>query len=192
MKRSNWKLSSLAAAVAVAATTFGSQAQAAYVSFTTTGGPGAVAVDIFANNLPTALGGFAFALNYSAALTFASFAVNPDAKMGALPLDLSLGNLGGSVDFFELADAVITQPALYALQGSGAGSFRLGRVNFTAAAAGPYALSLSGVSLSQFDGVTTICSGAACTSNIPEPMTPLLVVAALGALALSRRQQQRV
>jgi hypothetical protein len=193
MKNSKWKFGILAAMALAATTTFMSQARADPVSFvyapatiTNPGDP--VGVDIFVAGLSGALGGFAFQLDYNGAqLTFVSFAANPDDNMGPGFWDMSLGDLGITVDFFTIADGTITEAALYAAQGSG-GSFRIGHVDFTGVAAGPFTLTLSNVTLSDFYG-ETICSGAACVGTAPEPGTALLVAIALGAMALRRRRQ---
>lgn len=201
MKSINWKLGSLAA-VAVAATAFVSQAQAAFITLVptpsspTTVASEPVSVDIVVNGLPSASGGFSLLLDYSG-LTFASYALG--AGWGASALDLSLGNLGGTVDFLALEDAGVLEAAAFIAQGSG-GNFTLATVSFTGPATpGDFTLGLRDVALSNFLGDATdpafnllICSGAACnsTSNVPEPTTALLVATALGGLALRRRQKQ--
>jgi len=213
MKRNHRTLRALAA-IAVAATAFLSQAQAAPVislNFTPAADVafgGAVGVDIMVSGLTQAIGGYAFDLNYDGGrMTFGSFLADPDTKMGdaADPaLDLSLGNIGTLVNlnvlsgFFLPADEL----TLAGLQGAG---FRLGHVGFTALANPGFAsFTVSGFSLSNYDGTAsiqgvTVANGQLCVSadgrtpcanGVPEPATPLLVAAALGGLALCRRRQQ--
>jgi hypothetical protein len=201
MKSSNWKLGTLAA-MAVAASAVVSQAQAAFITLVptpsspTTLANEPVSVDIVVNGLPSASGGFSLSLDYSG-LTFVSYALG--AGWGASPLDLSLGDLGGTVDFLALEDSGVLEPAAFIAQGSG-GDFTLATVSFTGPATpGAFTLGLRDVAVSNFNGDTNdpafnllICSGAGCkpTSNVPEPTTGLLVAAALGALGFSRRQKQ--
>lgn len=158
------------------------------------GGP--ASIDINVSGLTQALGGFSFVLGFNNSfLSSFGFTPNPDNKMGAFPLDLSGGFVGGSLDVFYLADLVDTELALATAQGA---SFRLATVSFTGLADGLSPLTLSGVALSNFtggatvQGVTTqngqICVGGNCVNVVPEPTTMLLVATALGALALRRRQ----
>lgn len=192
MKSSSWKFGTLAA-MAVAATTFVSQAQAAFVSLSfapatiTTAGD-AVGVDIVVNGLGVATGGFSLDLGY-ANLAFTTFTVGPGGTLGAAPFDLSLGDLGGTVSLNALADGLISESALYTAQSSG-GPFTLAHVDFTGVAPGAFTLDLKNVALSDFAGTAlVVCTGAACVNNVPEPTTGLLVAAALGALGLSRKRQ---
>lgn len=204
------------AAIAVAATTFVSQARAAPVlslsltPATDVAVGGAVGVDIFVSGLIQAMGGYSFDLTYDASrMLFGSFSVDPDNKMGDGGLnsivDFSVGNTGTSVGmdvlsgYFSPADEV----TLATLQGTG---FRLGHVNFTALNnPGFAAFGLDNFSLSDYEGTTAFtgvtASGAqlcvigtpACiNNNVPEPMSGLLVAAALGGLALSRRKVKAV
>lgn len=212
MKRNHLALRALAS-IAVAATAFLSQAQAAPVlSISLTPASdvafgGAVGVDIFVSGLTDAMGGYAFDLNYdSGRMLFGSFLADPDTKMGDLAnpaLDISFGNAGASVNFNVLAG--FTSPGDEAtLAGLQGGGFRLGHVDFTAlSSAGFASFDLTGYSLSNYDGsaafraVTAtgarLCVGPAgstvpCDQNVPEPMSGLLVAVALGGLALARRQ----
>ena len=166
-------------------------------------------MDIFISGLTGAVGGYNFDLNYdSSRMMFGSFSADPDTKMGdALnpALDLSGGNTSPLVNFNVLSGFFLAadEVTLAGLQGTG---FKLGHANFTALSnAGFAAFSLVNVSLSAYDGVTAIAnsatggqlcvaapgSAAPCGStNIPEPASALLVAAALGGLALSRRQSK--
>jgi len=195
MKSSNWKLGA-AGAMALAATTFVSQAHAAAVSVvfappTITNPDEAVGVDIVVTGLASAAGGFSLFLDYTN-LAFTNYVIGPGGEMGVLPFDLSLGDLGGSVSFSAFADLSAptdTEAGLFAAQSSG-GQFTIARVNFTGVAAGPFTLGLRDVAISDFNGRSLLdCTGAACAGNsIPEPTTALLVAAALGALARTRKQ----
>lgn len=158
----------------------------------------AVTADVFVSGLEQAIGGFSFILGYDATrMSFDTATLDPDGKMGALPLDFSIGT-----DVLMLADAAITEPALAGLQGAG---FRLGSFTFTSLTTEGFAdFGLTFATLSDFlgngdiDGVTAtgaqVCVSrdgtTACGAQVPEPMTTLLVGAALGALALTRRQRK--
>jgi len=197
------------ASIAVAAATFLSPAQAAPATLSLSLTPatsvafgGAVGVDIFVNGLTESVGGYYFNLTYdSSRMSFGSFLADPDTKMGdgSNPaFDASLGNgvdlvnINVLAGFFDPADAA----TLAGLQGGG---FKLGHVDFTALNNAGYAsFGLSGYSLSNYDGTATLdasatgarlCVGtASCDNNVPEPTTALLVAAALGGLALTRRK----
>jgi hypothetical protein len=142
--------------------------------------------------LPGASGGFSLSLDYGN-LNFVNYGIG--SAWGPVPIDFSADDGSGTVDFFVLADTAVLEPDLYALQNSG--SFTLAHVDFTGVAAGDFTLGLRNVAVSNFLGEANdpafnllVCSGAACgASDVPEPMTPLLVAAALGGLALSRRQK---
>jgi hypothetical protein len=191
------------AAFALAAATFLPQAQAAPVvsidpATQTIGVGGTATVDIIVSGLTDPTGGFSLTLGFNNSIVSgASFLNDPGVKMGAAPLDLSLGFSGGSLDLFFLADAGATQASLAASEGAG---FKLATLTFKGLAEGLSALTLSNVVMSNWDGTATlagvtsqngeICvaaAGAGCAKNVPEPATPLLVAVALFALAMRRR-----
>ena len=199
------------AAIALAAGAFVSQAQAAVVISIVPSAPtinvgDPLGVDIFVSGLTQALGGFAFNVNSDGTrlglLGVPGFVADPDTKMGNLlnpAVDFSLGPLGASVNFDVLAGFFLPadEAVLFAIQGSGA-SFRLGRLDLTGISPGFASIGISGFSLSNYDGTAAIpssaqgarvCVGGNCVNQIPEPTTPLLVLAALGALAMSRKQK---
>jgi len=199
------------AAMAIAASAFVSQAQAAAVITIVPSAPtlnvgDPLGVDIFVSGLTQALGGFAFNVNFDGtrlALGLPAFVADPDTKMGnaANPaFDASLGPLGASVNFNVLAGFFlpVDEATLFAIQGNGA-TFRLGRLDLSATSPGFASIGLSGFSLSNYDGSTTIqstaqgarvCVGGICADNqIPEPTTPLLVAVALGAMAVIRKKK---
>lgn len=214
MKRSN-RIPNALAALALAGAGLLSQAQAApvlSVSLTPSGNVAVganVAVDIFVSGLTQAIGGYSFELGYDTArMTFGSFLADPDTKMGDAgadhpALDMSLGNSGLLVDFTVLAGFVDSadEGTLATLQGTG---FRLGTASFTAGPSTGFAsFGLTGFSLSDYSGTNDIngvtASGAQlCVSqdgatscnntNVPEPASALLVAAALGGMAASRRR----
>ncbi len=198
------------ALAALAATAFLSQVEAAPVVFlapassTTTVG-GHALVDIMVSGLDTStpepVGGFSLTLGFNNTLvTGFGFVNDPDAKMGALPLDLSLGFSGGSLDLFFVADVTETQASLSASEGA---SFRLASLDFLGAVNGVSPLTLSNVVLSNWDGTATLDgvtarNGEICVADrgqtcqalpVPEPASLLLVAAALGALTMGRRRQ---
>lgn len=215
MKRSIRALGALAT-IAMAASSFAPQAQAALVlsvvltPATDVSAGGALSADIFVSGLTGAVGGYNFDLNYDAGrMDFASFVADPDNLMGDLAnpaLDLSGGDSGGSVNINMLAGFFLPadEATLAGLQGPG---FRLGHVEFTALNNSGFAsFTLSGVSFSNYDGSAALqvdaASGArVCVSpagavipcdnnNVPEPMGALLALLGLGGLAATRRTRK--
>jgi hypothetical protein len=208
----------LAVAVLVGAA-FVAKSEGAIISVlpsTQTIAPGGTAsVDIVLSGLAAGetVGGFSLLLSFNNTILGVpeSFVNNPDNKMGALPLDISPGFAGGVLSLFYLADQVISEPALKALEGTG---FRLARVSFTGLAEGlsPLTLSISpltGVFLSDYSGLgvvpATAVNGSVCVDNpstagdpcatqggvIPEPATFALLGAGILALGVQRRRKMR-
>jgi len=193
---------------ALAATAFLSQAEAAPIvsispASQTIGVGGNAAVDIIVSGLsltdPT--GGFSLTLGFNNTfVSGVSFLNDPGTKMGAVPLDLSGGFSGGSLDLFFVADASATLASLAATEGT---SFTLATLSFMGKAVGLSPLTLSNVVLSNWNGDSdlagvsavngSICvsaDGEACVINaIPEPETVLLLATGLVALALRRRRR---
>ncbi len=185
--------------MAVAAASFASQTYAGTVILVmstptiTTAGE-AVSVDIVVDGLPSAAGGFTLDLDYDSNLSFDAFLLGPSGTFGPAPEDVGSNNTNGSVflsAFYDLS--VLDDTVAYATQSSG-GLFTLARVDFTGVAAGDFTLGLRNVAVSnwlgEFDDPAfnlLVCSGAAC--GVPEPSTPLLVAAALGALSLRRKHK---
>ena len=196
------------ALAALAATAFLSQAEAAPVvsispATQNVGVGGNAAVDIIVSGLsatdPT--GGFSLTLGFNNSfVSGVSFLNDPGTKMGAVPLDLSGGFSGGSLDLFFVADVTATLASLAAAEGT---SFTLATVNFMGVAAGLSPLTLSNVVLSNWNGTADLAGvtvtngeicvgaiGATCAINpIPEPATMLLFAAGLGAVALRQRRR---
>ena len=196
------------ALAALAATAFLSQAEAAPVvsisPASQTIGIGAnAAVDIIVSGLsltdPT--GGFSLTLGFNNSfVSGVSFLNDPGTKMGLVPLDLSGGFSGASLDLFFVADASATLASLAAAEGT---SFTLATLSFKGIAEGLSPLTLSNVVLSNWNGDSdlagvsavngSICvsaNGEACVINaIPEPETVLLLASGLVALALRRRRR---
>jgi hypothetical protein len=186
--------------MAVAAASFASQAYAGTISLVaspstiTTAGE-VVGVDIVVNGLPSAAGGFTLNLDY-ANLALTSFVLGPGTPgpFGSIPFDLGSVDLGGSVflsAFFDLSEPDASNG--FDAQKNG-GSFTLAHVDFTGVAPGDFTLGLRNVAISNWEGDfddpafnLLVCSGAAC--SVPEPATPLLVAAALGALSLRRKHK---
>lgn len=191
------------ALAALTATAFLSQAEATPVVSISpatqnigVGAPGSI--NIIVSGLTVPAGGFSLTLAFNNSfLSGVSFFNDPGGKMGAFPLDLSGGFLGGSLDLYFAADATSTLAGLTTSEGA---SFTLATVNFLGAASGLSPLTLSKVVLSNFDGtaglagVTStngqICVGAGdCAINpVPEPETYLLFAAGLAVLAMRRRR----
>ena len=164
-------------------------------------------VDIIVSGLTSAVGGYSFDLNYDGGLlAFSSYLVDPDTKMGnaANPiLDFSTGAGVNKVGMDILSGFFLPgdEATLAALQGAG---FRLGTVTLSSLGnVGFAALSISGFSLSNYDGTVSFPTSAVnsqvcvspdgvtpCTNAVPEPTTALLVATALGALALRRKRPQ--
>lgn len=190
MKSSIWKLGA-ATAMAMAACAMVSQAQAAFITLSSTpASPTTIAnqpvsVDIVVNGLSAAAGAFSLFLDYSN-LTFGGYTIGPGFGMA---FDLSPGDLGGTVSLAALEELFVLEPAAYIAQGSG-GNFTLATVSFTGPATpGAFTLGVRDVAISDFNGRGLLdCTGVGCANRIPEPTTPLLVMAALGALALMRKQ----
>ena len=190
------------ALAAFAATAFFSQAEAApIVSISpatqniAVGFPGSV--NIIVSGLTDPTGGFSLTLGFNGSfLSGVTFFNDPAAKFGPVPLDLSGGFSGSSLDLFFLADKTATQGSLSALQGA---SFTLATVNFLGLADGLSPLTLSNVILSNWDGTAdlagvgstngSICVGSCAINPSPEPETYLLFTAGLAALAMRRRRR---
>lgn len=192
MKRSNRTLGALTA-IALAASAFVSQVQAATVSLsfapptiTTAGDP--VLVDIVVNGLAVATGGFSLDLDY-ANLTYVGHTIGPGGEFGLSPDDFSF-HFAPTLTLIGFADLALDEADAYIAQNSG-GPFTIAQVSFTGIAPGAFTLDLRNVGLSDYAGLALVtCTGAACiTAAVPEPMTPLLVAAALGALAFTRKRK---
>jgi hypothetical protein len=212
------KIVRLLAAVAVVGAGLAGTSAASTISVlpsTQTIAPGATAtVDIVLSGLAAGetVGGFSFLLNFNNSIlgTPESFVNDPDHKMGALPLDGSPGFNGGSgspLSLYFLADGLISEPALKALEGTG---FRLATVTFTGLNEGlsPLTLSISplaGTFLSDFTGFgvipATAVNGSVCVDNpatagdpcarvspVPEPATLSLLGAGIAFAARRRRR----
>lgn len=155
-------------------------------------------IDIIVSGLSDPVGGFSLTLSFDdILLSGVDFTNDPDIKMGALPLDLSLGFFGDSLDLYFVADALETEGSLGASQGA---SFTLARVSFKGLAEGLSLLTLADVILSNWDGTETlapvttengeICVGAnGCARVVPEPGT--LACLGLGILGLSLARRRR-
>lgn len=166
---------------------------------------GTATIDIIVSGLDGLtgpVGGFSFKLIFNDTIVIGGSYVNdPGGKMGAAPLDLSLGFSGlnareSPLDIFFVADPTETEASLSASQG---GSFVLTTVELPGIGNGLSLLTLTEVVLSEWDGVTSmdgvevqngkICVGGNC-ALVPEPATLLLFGSALGGLAIIRRRRQ--
>lgn len=168
----------------------------------TIGVGGGASIDIIVSGLTDPVGGFSLTLAFNDTIVSGdSFTNDPDGKMGALPLDLSGGFSGGSLDLFFVADATETEASLGASEGA---SFRLATVKFTGLADGLSPLTLSNVVLSNWDGTATlegvesvngsICVeaevGAGCAqAPVPEPGTLALFSLGMLGMGLARRRR---
>lgn len=208
MKRINRTLRLLAvSAAALGALLSIAPAQAITVSISpaaqTIGVGDSASIDIIVSGLSQpadAMGGFQLVLGFNdTLLSGVSFTNDPDAKLGATPLDLSLGFSGGTLDLFFVADILEDQTSLAALQGA---SFTLARVSFAGLAIGLSPLTLSNVFLSNWDGTetfagVTIQNGEICVAapgangcpRVPEPGTLALFSLGLLGLGLTRRRR---
>jgi len=203
MKRFNRTLRLLAVtAVALGTLLSTAPAEAITVSISpatqTIGTGSSTSVDIIVSDLTDPVGGFSLTLTFDDLLLSGDgFTNDPDGKMGALPLDLSGGFSGGSLDLFFAADALETEASLGASEGA---SFILATVKFTGLAHGLSPLTLSDVILSNWDGSSTlagvesvngeICVGeGGCEKPVPEPGTLALLGLGMLGMGLTRRRR---
>jgi PEP-CTERM motif len=203
MKRINRTLRLLAVSAVALGTllsTAPAQAITVYINpaTQTIGTGGTASIDIIVSDLSAAVGGFALTLDFNDAFVSGTdFTNDPDGTMGALPLDLSGGFSGSSLDLYFLADAGETEGSLGASQGS---TFTLARVSFLGVAHGLSPLTLSNVVLSNWDGTETlagvesvngeICVGeGGCERAVPEPGTLALLSLGMLGMGLARRRR---
>lgn len=161
---------------------------------------GTALVDIVVSGLTEPTGGFSLTLTFDSSIVFGtSYAIDPDGKMGLLPLDLSGGFSGNTLDLFFVADPLEDSASLTASEGA---SFTLASLSFLGLIDGTSPLTLSSVVLSNWDGSATLAgvtstNGSICVGTCegggtaPEPATALLLATALGLAGVSRRRATR-
>jgi hypothetical protein len=168
MKSGNWKRG-MVVALALSAAAFFAPAQAGPIvtldvtppTIANAGDP--IGVDIEVTGAPSSAGGFSLELDYGN-LAFVAYVIGPSGTFGPSPLDLSFGDLGGTISFFAFADlAVPDEPALFALQNSG-GTFTIAHIDFTGIAPGAFTLALREVSLSNGEGTALLCGPNNCVA----------------------------
>ena len=172
----------------------------------TIGVGGSASIDIIVSGLnqpaDAVVGGFSLTLTFNDTfLSGLDFTNDPGGKMGAAPLDLSLGFFGDSLDLFFVADALETEASLAASQGV---SFILSTVTFSGLALGLSPLTLSNVILSNWDGTETLAgvtieNGEICVAAegangctpvpVPEPGTLALLTLGMLGMGLTRRRR---
>ncbi|MFO1270645.1 MAG: PEP-CTERM sorting domain-containing protein [Rubrivivax sp.] len=161
---------------------------------------GTALVDIVVSGLTEPTGGFSLTLTFdSSIVSGVTFTNDPDGKMGLLPLDLSGGFTGNTLDLYFVADALETSSTLSASEGA---SFTLASLSFLGLIDGTSPLTLSSVVLSNWDGTATLAgvtstNGSICVGTcdggptVPEPATALLLATALGIAGATRRRAKQ-